>query len=246
MAAQAVAAYHAELVARLRALLGEELVGVYTGGSWSLGDFEPDRSDLDAAAVSRASLPAAVKRDVVEALRHESLPVPARGLELVLYSEAAVRVPTVEAAFELNLNTGAGMALRADFEPDPLERHWFPIDRAILAEHGVALHGPPAGEVFAPLPRELLLPVVRESLEWHLRRGVTGCDDTVLNACRALRYFREGTWSSKREGGAWALELVDDRALVEDALASRTRGARLDGERVESLVRSISGAILSG
>lgn len=238
MAAQAVAAYHAELVARLQGLLGEELVGVYAGGSWSLGDFESARSDLDVAAVSQARLAAAVKRDIVEALRHESLPVPARGLELVLYAEPAVRVPTVEAALELNLNTGAGMRFRADLEPDPLERHWFPIDRAILAEHGLALHGPPAGEVFAPPSREELLRAVRESLEWHLRYGPAG-DDAVLNACRALRYVVEGTWSSKGEAGRWALERVEDESLVAAALAARTRPARLDRDRVERLVRAV-------
>ena len=28
--------------------------------------------------------------------------------------------------------------------------------------------------------------------------------DAVLNTCRALRFAAEGTWSAKREAGAWA------------------------------------------
>jgi predicted nucleotidyltransferase len=238
VAAAAVAGYHAELVARLRARLGPELVGVYAGGSFALGDFDAARSDLDVAAVTRGFLDPEGKRAVVEALRHESLPVPARGLELVVYAERAVRVPTDEAAFELNLNTGAAMPLRVDLEPGGVERFWFPLDRAILAGHGVALHGPPAREVFAPLPRELLLPVVRESLEWHLRGGSPG-GDAVLNACRALRWLVEGRWSSKGEAGGWALAHVSDGELVEAALAARRSSAPLDWERVERLLRAV-------
>jgi predicted nucleotidyltransferase len=234
-----VARYHTDLVARLRAILGAGLTGVYAGGSFALGDFDAGRSDLDVAAVSATPVAVEAKRAVVEALRHERLPVPARGLELVLYAEPVVRAPTVEAAFELNLNTGPAIAFRVDEEPGEVERHWFPIDRAILAEHGVALHGPPAGEVFAAPPRLLLLPVVRKSLEWHLRRGVSGDDDAVLNACRALRYVVEDTWSSKGAAGEWALSRAGDRALVEQALAARTRSAGLDRERVERFVRGV-------
>jgi predicted nucleotidyltransferase len=228
-----------ELVARLRAILGAELVGVYAGGSFALGDFDPERSDLDVAAVSRGAVAEPEKRVVVEALRAESLPVPARGLEFVLYREESVRTPSAEPAFELNLNTGARIPLRVDFEPGDVEAFWFPLDCAILASHGVALDGPPAHELFAPAPRELLLPAVRESLEWHLRRGVSGDDDAVLNACRALRWLVEGRWSSKGDAGRWAHQHASDPELVAWALAARTRSARLDRERVGRFLRGV-------
>jgi predicted nucleotidyltransferase len=231
--------YHRELAGRLRGLLGAELVGVWAGGSYALGDFDPARSDLDVAAVARGPLAREAKLAVADALRHEALPVPARGLELVVYKAAAVGVPTAGEAFELNLNTGAQIPFRLDLEPGEIERHWFPLDRAILAAHGVAVLGPPAGEVFAPMPRELLLPAVHESLEWHLRRGVSGDDDAVLNACRSLRFLVEGRWSGKGEAGRWALAHVDDRELLQAALAARTRSAQLERERVERFVRAV-------
>ena len=49
----------------------------------------------------------ATKRALVEALRHEALPCPARGLELVVYPLATARSGGGEPGFELNLNTGA-------------------------------------------------------------------------------------------------------------------------------------------
>lgn len=211
--------YHRELVARLRDLLGAELVGVYAGGSLVLGDFDPRLSDLDVAAVGAAPLERPTKEAIVEALRHESLPCPARGLELVVYAEPVVRAGTVEPGFELNLNTGARMSFRADYEPTD-ERHWFAIDRSILAAHGKALFGPPAGGLFSPIPRDALLEVVADAVRWHREAGDVG-SDAVLNACRALRFAAEGAWSSKAAAGAWALERGRAPLLVARALAAR-------------------------
>ena len=129
------------------------------------------------------------------------------------------------------------MPFRAEYEPRPGEEHWFPIDRSILAERGLALHGSPAREVFAPIPRETLLPVLLTSLEWHGTGA--GLDDVVLNAARSLRFVLEGTWSAKREAGRWALEALEDAHVVADALAARAGGGYVDpaeAERFRQLV----------
>jgi predicted nucleotidyltransferase len=232
------AAYHRELVRRLRSILADQLVGVYAGGSFALGDFRPGRSDLDVIAIVRSPLSLDIKEALVEALRWEKLAGPARGLEFVIYTDAVARTPSDEAAFDLNLNTGPAMGLRVDLEPGAVERHWFSIDRDVAAHSGVALDGPPAGSLFAPIPRPLLLPVVRESLEWHLR-GSGSQDDAVLNACRALHYVREDAWISKAAAGEWALGKVADDPLVSAALAARDQGAELERERVERFIRGV-------
>jgi hypothetical protein len=227
--------YFAELVARLTALLGAELVGVYVGGSYALGDYTPGRSDLDVAVVTRESIANTKRTAIVAALRHESLPCPARGLELVVYPLDAVRAGTAEAGFDLNLNSGSGMQFRVDYEPDAAEAHWFAIDRSILATHGVALVGPPAGDVFADVESETLLPVLVQSLRWHADGAARG-DDAVLNACRTLRYASERRWSPKREAGKWALRRVDDTSLIEEALAARSDDRELDRDRVSAFL----------
>ena len=231
--------YHRELVDRLTAILGERLLGVYASGSFGLHDFDGARSDLDVFAVCSGTVTAEEKRAIVAQLREEALPCPARGLEFVLYPADTARIPSAEAGFVLNLNTGPRIAFRVDEEPDGVERHWFPIDRAIVRTAGVALVGPPPQELFAPIPRSLLLPVVREALEWHRTPGSSGDDDTVLNACRSLRWLREDVWSSKSDAGAWALERVGDRELVAAALASRDRNATLGRERVQRFVDDV-------
>jgi hypothetical protein len=217
--------YLREVGWRVGAVFGAELVGVYAGGSYGLGAYEPGRSDIDVAAVVAAASREA-KEELVDALRHESLPCPARGLEFVLYRRDAVQVPSPRADFELNLNTGAGMEFRAEYEPGPEEQHWFPLDRSLLGQCGVALHGPPAADVFAPLPRDVLLGLVLTAVRWHSSGAARG-DDAVLNACRSWRFAAEGVWSSKREAGKWALR-SDAPPIVAEALELRTGDAGLD------------------
>jgi hypothetical protein len=198
--------YLAELTRRLGALLGGALVGVYAGGSYGLGAYEPGRSDIDVAVVVAGALSHAAKQAIVERLRHEALPCPARGLELVVYPLATARGGGGEPGFELNLNTGSAMGFRVDEAPGDIEGFWFAIDRSILRAHGVALSGPPAADLFAPIPRATLLQLLQESIRWHRESDVPLGSDTVLNTCRALRFASEGTWSSKREAGAWATQ----------------------------------------
>ena len=239
-----LAPYLGDLVARARAVLGERLVGVYAGGSVALGAYTHGSSDVDVSVVVRDTLERATKDALVAALRHEALPCPARGLELVVYTLATTRRGGVEPGFELNLNTGATMGFHADEAPRPEGgEHWFAIDRSLLRSHGLALTGPPAAQTFAEVPRPAMLTVLGASLEWHRLQGAGEADNSVLNACRTLRFVREGVWSSKPEAGAWALDRVSPSALVAAALAARTGGPPPDAAAAEAFVAWVADEI---
>ena len=227
--------YLDELAGRAEGALGGRLVGVYAGGSLALGDYQPGRSDIDVAVVVEGRLGLESKEALVAALRHEALPCPARGLELVVYSRDAAKANTAEAEFELNLNTGAEMPFRVDLEPDPAETHWFALDRAILRAHGLTVLGPPAKDVFGVISRQELLAVLARAMRWH-ELGAARTDDAVLNGCRALRFARENEWSSKRAAGRWALGRVSDSTLVGQALAARSGSDRPDPQRTAAFV----------
>lgn len=233
-----IGVYLRELVSRVREVTDRNLVGVYVGGSYALGAYEPDRSDTDVAAVVSPRPSRATKEALVAAIRHESLPCPARGLEFVLYALADVREPSAEPCYRLNLNTGAGISFRVDLEPNGNETHWFPIDRSILRQRGVPLVGPRPEEVFAPLGHRRLLPLLLESLSWH-STGAARADDAVLNACRAWRYAVEGVWLSKPAGGIWALAQPGAPPIVADALAARHGDGVLDPIAVDAALRTV-------
>jgi hypothetical protein len=229
-------AYLEELARRIAAVTGRNLVGVYAGGSFALGDYQPGRSDLDVTTVVESRLSTEEKHTLVAATQHESLPCPARGLELVVYRRDVVEAPSAEPNFELNLNTGESMKFRLDLESDPNERHWFTLDRAILAAAGIRILGLPAGDVFRPIPRTVVIPLLRESLAWYLREEAPA-DDAVLNACRALVFAEEARWTSKPAAGEWAMRRVDDAELVADAIAARTSGRPVDPARARAFVQ---------
>jgi hypothetical protein len=198
-----VRAYLDEVAERLQAVLGNELVGVYAGGSYALAGYEAGRSDLDVAAVIGRLLAAGMADGIVEAVRHESLPTPARKLELVVYTVDEAKSPAVEPGFQLNVNTGPGEALHVDLAPRAGEGHWFAIDRAVFAEHGIALLGPSAAEIFAAPPPNELRPVLVDALRWYLREEPDS-EDGLLNAGRALLFAREGVWAPKPAMRSWA------------------------------------------
>jgi aminoglycoside adenylyltransferase-like protein/nucleotidyltransferase-like protein len=215
------ASYLSSVARCLQDLLGPDLVGVYAGGSYALGDYLRGRSDLDLAAVVAVPMSARLEELAVERLQQKSAQCPTRGLELVVYLLETAQSGSVEPTFELNLNAGPRMPLRVEHEAAAGEGHWFPIDRTMLAQAGIALLGPPAGEVFSPIPPEALAPILVDSIRWHRARPERP-SDSVLNACRSLRFATEGRWSSKLAAGRWAV----DHGLVPAELVERACAPR--------------------
>ena len=196
--------YLADLLERARGVLGDDLTSAYAAGSVALGGYQPGRSDVDVALLVAGPVPAAARRALVDRLRHEALPCPARGLELVVYRRDVAASGTPEPGFEVELNTGAAMAFRATFDPADRPaadgRFWYALDRSILRQSGLALLGAPAADVFADPSPAALRTLLVDALRWWLARPTppgdgpaTGAEDAVLGACRALvRHPRRG------------------------------------------------------
>ena len=241
MSLDEVRAYDAELVGRLADVVGGDLVGVYVSGSVALGDYVPGRSDLDRLVVVSRPLRPAVKGRVVAAARHEALPCPARGLELVVYTREAAARATGEAELELNLNTGRAMPFHVTFDAAEEPAHWFVLDRAIVREHGSALVGPPPADVFAPVPRETALHALADSIRWHAGNPVVAGESVVLNALRAWHFAATDGWASKAEAAVWARGRGADPGLVDAALAARMHGraAPLDPDAAGRLTSDV-------
>lgn len=221
-----VAEFGRKAAARLRHVLPDDLVGVYFVGSVALGDYIPGHSDIDMVAVTDRAMSDLEKRQVVDGLSHPNLPCPTRGFELVLYTRRHVATASSDAAFEINLNTGPRMAPHVGFDASAEPRFWFVIDRAIAHGFGTPIDGPPAHEVFAPIPRRVILEAMTESIAWHRAHETLG-HFSVLNACRAWRYAEEGELGSKAAAAEWARQKTADPETIDTALRIR-RGARAE------------------
>ncbi|GAB7038808.1 MULTISPECIES: nucleotidyltransferase domain-containing protein [Catenuloplanes] len=220
-----VARYLDDLVRAARDVLGDGLIGAYAAGSVALDAYQPGRSDVDVALVCVTPPAEPVKHELVARLRHEALPCPARGLELVLYTRDSARSGTAEPGFELELNTGARMGFRATYAADRRPaadgRFWYALDRSILHERGVALFGEPAADAFAEI-HDLRAPL-RDALAWWLALPGPVPDDAVLGACRSLARIRHGGWLDKIAAGRRIIADGDpDADLIARCVAART------------------------
>jgi hypothetical protein len=203
---------------RLSDRLGDRLRGAWLVGSAALGDFAPDRSDLDVQAVTTGVLPERESRELALTLSHEVLPCPARGLEFVLYAEPDLH-RTDGPAFQLNLNTGGRMARHLALDPAGDPRFWFVIDVAIARPHGRRLAGLPAQALLPKLPRRLVLHALLDAIAWS-RRPAADDGDAALAAARAWAWASDGRWRSKREAAEWARDRVAEEGLVAGAEAA--------------------------
>jgi hypothetical protein len=245
--------YLSRVADEAEAVVGADFAGAYAGGSVALDAFDPIRSDIDVALVTRSALSGTVKHQLVERLRHDALECPARGLELVVHRREVAMSGAAEPGFELELNTGPRMDLRVTLRPEDRPagdgHFWYGLDRSILHQHGVALAGPPASAMFADLAPADLRRLVVASLHWWTERAALAGDgrspeaaDAVLGACRALVRIRSGRWLGKVDAGRWLLaggwESVD-AVVVEESIAARSGGPPPAGARARAFLERV-------
>ncbi|MFC6015980.1 aminoglycoside adenylyltransferase domain-containing protein [Plantactinospora solaniradicis] len=240
-------AYLAAVLDRLAAVLGDSLLGVYPTGSLALDGYAPGRSDIDLIAVVERADPVVLEK-VAARLSHDALPCPATGLEFVLYERAAVAASGTGAGFALNLNTGRELPPKVGFGPGDEATFWYPIDRAISSQQGVALLGPAPRTLLAPTPFAALLPVVVESVAARLHADLDLGDNAVLNGCRSLRFATERRWYPKRSAAEWAIGAVPEFGpLIGAALRSyargRTAGNSVDGTQARAFLAVLLGRL---
>ena len=234
-----VAAFGDHVTEALARTLGTDLVGVYFVGSVALGGYVPGESDIDMTAVSSAALTDPQRRSVASAVVDASAACPARGLELTLYRREVAGSAPAGADFEVNANGGPRMPTAVHLDATAEPGFWYVLDRAIAHRSGLAISGPPAGRVFADVPRSTLLDAMYESMAWH-RVHEKATLYSVLNACRAWRFAAEDVLGSKLEGAAWARSRWPDTALIDGAVALR-RGQ--EAPLVESAVDALLSAV---
>jgi hypothetical protein len=211
------------LTSRTRRELGSSLVAVTLIGSAGAGWFEPEVSDVDVAVVVGRPLGEASARSLADRLSHSQLPCPARRLELVVYRRDLLAEPAWPLPFELNFNTGEGMADHVGLDPSAEAAHWFLLDLAIARERSTPLAGPPLHALLGDIPRPDVLDALRSALDWYAEEEPDAAAST-LAACRAWQFAEEDEWGSKRDAAEWATARLADTGPVHRALTLRGGG----------------------
>jgi hypothetical protein len=203
-----VTPYLEELAGRLADALGERLLSVIAGGSYALGGFDRRTSDLDVIVVVDRPLTVSDWDAVVDLTAHESLPVPARKLELTAYTRPQVAAPRRNQGWELHFTTGPGVR-HAGFDPMAESWHWFVIDLALARRHGVAIHGEQPREVIGEVSEALVQDAQAASMSWYMLHEPG--PKLLVAAARAWRWSVEKDFVTKAAAWRWAAGYVDKR-----------------------------------
>jgi len=209
-------------VSDLASALGElrsDLVGIYLHGSAVLGGFRPTSSDVDVLAV--VCEPGSVTAqqgigEVITAVRG----CPGTGLEMSVIT-AATAAALGDCRFEVHVNTTNEPAIIRTGAGGPGDPDLV-LHAAVCRDRAVAVIGPPAGEVFGPIPRSRILAAMLGELQWALSHASTGY--AVLNACRAVKFADDARLCSKLDGGKWYLTRHRPNPVVSAALDFQRHG----------------------
>ncbi|MFC6182114.1 aminoglycoside adenylyltransferase domain-containing protein [Lactiplantibacillus daowaiensis] len=212
-----------------QAILTTNLVGIYLHGSYVLGSYNENVSDLDYLIVVKRPLTFETKQALMQATITKLWPLsPAKGLEwhvLLLQDTQHFQQPL---PFELHFSKQHYAA----YCQQPLvyinRMHGTDPDLAahltIIHAAGQVLVGPAINSVFSPVPAT----VYWQSLVYDVADAqammLTQPMYTILNLCRVLAYQRQGLILSKKGGGEWGLKHLPKQyhCLFEQALSAYT------------------------
>ena len=160
---------------------------VYLVGSAALGGYEHGRSDVDVVAVTARSLSRDERLALAKAV--ESIPVPARKLELVVYPRGSDR-------WELNLNTGDCENTSGSI-PTPSRPSGSCSTARLPRSTRPRSSGRRGRDCSRPSRREAIAAALDEVAAFDGWDDPAG--DAELAAARAQVWRETGRWLSKRE-----------------------------------------------
>jgi len=220
-----------ELVAGVEDVLHGNTVGVYLVGSLATGDFDLD-SDVDFLVVTEDD----IADEVIQSLQAMHVRIhglgcyPAEHLEGSYVSRTVLnRTEDVDVKPLWYIDNGSTVLERSTHD-----NKWHV--RWVLRERGIALVGPEAATLLAPVPQEAMCGEVVGTIRhiaqefaaaiagplsfWTSRFGQSFA---VLTYCRMLQTLQTGTVQSKLSGTRWALQELDRKwaGLIEQAWTER-------------------------
>jgi len=216
-----------------RAVLGDNLTGVYLHGSAVMGCFNPEKSDLDFILVVKDTVPDAEKMAFMENAVKLNEYAPSKGFEWSIVKKEVCSPFVYPTPYELHFsNTHLKW-----FRENPVDyiRKMRGVDKDLAAHftvinhYGKVLYGEEIGKVFGTVPKEDYIDSIWLDIENACEDIVSEPVYIILNLCRVLAYLRDGLVLSKKAGGEWGLDALPKKyhPLIQNALTAYTGGGEV-------------------
>lgn len=210
------------LLSRMRNIFQERLAGLYLYGSLTTGDFDLESSDVDLLAATSSD----VTDTEIEALRAMHRDFAAENPDWDDRVEAAYLSVKALRTFRSERSPIAIISPGEPFHMKDAGKEWLQSWYAVR-EDSVALFGPPAKTIIAPITLEEFTQCIRDytvALGERVKsvQGRKTQAYEILTMCRALYLIRTGGRASKTKAALWAQkELPEWSRLIQSALAWR-------------------------
>jgi hypothetical protein len=217
----------ARLLAAVRAILGDRLVGLYLYGSLSSGGFDPDSSDVDFLVVTDRAL----HKSDLYALRRMHEGLARSGLRYATQLEGSYIPAHALRKYDPDDSRHPSIGVDWDFGIISHGYQWV-LEGEIVRTRGVRVAGPPPASLIDPVTRGMLRDAAFHILSDFWSKQLDGAEwlrprnyqaFAILTMCRAMYTVEHGKVISKPEAAQWARAALEPEwaPLVDRALAWR-------------------------
>ena len=224
----------ASFVEGSRAILGDNLVGIYLHGSAAMGCFNAKKSDVDLIAVVNHDMSEDVRRAYMDMAVALNARAPEKGIEFSVVARDVCKPFVYPTPFLLHFS----VAHLQWYETDPGDyvkrMNGTDIDLAahftVIRARGMCLYGEAIDDVFGEVDPEYYIDSIWNDVKDAGAEIATNPTYIILNLCRVLAYLENRLVLSKKEGGAWGLETLPERyrGVVQTALGDYTSDAQTE------------------
>lgn len=207
-----------------KAIIENNLTGIYLHGSLAMGCFNPEKSDIDLIVVIEEDITDVQKIEFMQHLVALNEKAPAKGLEISIVKKEYCKTFVYPTPFELHFSLVHLQWFKDN--PDNYVVNMKGVDEdlaahfTIINKHGIVLYGEPIVNIFGDVPRKYYIQSICSDVKNARQHILNDPIYTILNLCRVLAFLKEDLHLSKLQGGEWGIEHLSPKyhSLILQAL----------------------------
>lgn len=205
-------------------IFGNNLTGIYLHGSYSLGCFNPKKSDLDLLLVIEDDISDEQKMAFMKNVVKINEEAPTKGIELSILKREFCNPFVYPTPFELHFSNMHKSWFQTNPEEYIMKMKGTDRDLAahvtIINQNAVVLYGAEVKDVFGNVPKLNYVDSIWSDIKEAKVDILTDPMYVTLTLCRVLGYLKENLILSKQTGGEWGIKNLPQEfhELIQEAL----------------------------